>query len=134
MIKRAGLWAAVLVLSVATTSCGDGEAHGSDPFFPTWEPTELAPAGEVRGTLTRAGGCVILETDREAFLPFWTEAFEFDAGSNSVVADDGVALHVGDEVALAGGERSLTQAEELTSTSVPAACAVGNAWMVTGSI
>lgn len=122
-----------LAVIVVSSSCDQEEDEPSGVFFPTWtqQPGAATPTGTLPGRLEESNGCLLWSNETD-FLPVWPDDFQLDEAEVTIAANSGVVLAIGDGGTLAGGERTLEQAESLSGGSIPRRCQpAGGYWMVT---
>ncbi len=128
---RMGVTMFVVVVFVSS-SC-HREENRSDVYFPTWtrEPGAAVPTGILPGRLVERNGC-LLWSDETDVVPLWPDNFQLDDPNDTIAADSGIVLAVGDGGTLGGGERTLEQAESVIGEAIPSRCQPsGGYWLVT---
>lgn len=126
-----------LTVGLAFSACGGptaGNGATDGPFFPIWHPTGApTPQGTLAGRLIVEDDCVLWDAGEQGVvLPLWPDEIRLDSQDvPTLQLEDGRSILPGDEAVLVGGERSLSDARDLTGQDIPARCRASSIWMAT---
>ena len=120
-------------------ACGPAPSGAGSPTFPQHRGFgQTGPSAMVGGTLVSEAECLMLEAPApsgQRTMLIWPVTYRPIAGGQGV-QDDGVALHVGDEVVLGGGEYTDEAwiTERLVGPAIAPACRTGRYALVTSIV